>query len=139
MLILRLVGVHIADNHRAFPFQRTGNPLGLHDMLGNISEMMFTPFYLNKINRLHGQAGGFVVRGGSVISNESEIRSATRKEINYYDEAHPFTSKTTGLRLVLVSPTITSTGRVKQLEKNWASRVAQEDAEGDRIIDLINK
>lgn len=97
------------------------NPLGLHDMLGNVSEMMFTPFYLNKINRLHGQAGGFVVRGGSVISNESEIRSATRKEINYYDEAHPFTSKTTGLRLVLVSPTITSTDRVKQLEKNWAT------------------
>lgn len=62
-----------------------------------------------------------MVRGGSVISNESEIRSATRKEINYYDEAHPFTSKTTGLRLVLVSPTITSTDRVKQLEKNWAT------------------
>lgn len=97
------------------------NPLGLHDMLGNVSEMMFTPFYLNKINRLHGQAGGFVVRGGSVNSNESEIRSAARKEINYYDEAHPFTSKTTGLRLVLVSPTITSTDRVKQLEKNWAT------------------
>lgn len=95
------------------------NPLGLYDMLGNVSEIMFTPFYLNKLNRLHGQAGGFVVRGGNYQSNQSEIRSAARKEVNYYDNANPFTSKTTGLRLVLVAPTITSTAKVKQLEKSW--------------------
>lgn len=97
------------------------NPLGLYDMLGNVSEMMFTPFYLNKINRLHGQAGGFVVRGDSVMSSETDIRSASRKEINYYDNAQPFTSKTMGLRLVLVSQAITSTDRVKLLEKNWST------------------
>lgn len=95
------------------------NPLGLYDMLGNVSEMMFTPFYLNKLNRLHGQAGGFVVRGASILSGPDEIRSAARKEVNYYDQATPFTSKTTGLRLVLVAPTITSTNKVKQLEKSW--------------------
>jgi formylglycine-generating enzyme required for sulfatase activity len=95
------------------------NPLGLYDMLGNVSEMMFTPFYLNKLNRLHGQAGGFVVRGGNFQSDASEIRSAARKEVNYYDNATPFTSKTIGLRLVLVAPTITSTDKVKLLEKNW--------------------
>ncbi|WP_333495252.1 formylglycine-generating enzyme family protein [Kluyvera sp. CHPC 1.251] len=97
------------------------NPLGLYDMLGNVSEMMFNPFYLNKINRLHGQAGGYVVRGGSVMSNESEIRSAARKEINYYDGAQPSTGKTTGLRLVLVSQTITSPARVKALQKEWST------------------
>lgn len=95
------------------------NPLGLYDMLGNVSEMIFTPFYLNKLNRLHGQAGGFVVRGASILSGPDEIRSAARKEVNYYDQATPFTSKTTGLRLVLVAPTITSTNKVKQLEKSW--------------------
>ncbi|ARD39353.1 SUMF1/EgtB/PvdO family nonheme iron enzyme [Edwardsiella ictaluri] len=107
------------------------NPLGLYDMLGNVSEMMFTPFYLNKINRLHGQAGGFVVRGGSVASNESEIRSAARKEINYYNDTHPFISKTTGLRLVLVSTAITSTNRVKQLEKSWA-RLGEDNSNADK-------
>lgn len=96
------------------------NPLGLHDMLGNVDEMMFTPFYLNKLNRLHGQAGGFVVRGGNYLTEESGIRSAARKEVNYYDDTKPFTSKTTGLRLVLVAPTMTSTDRVKQIEKSWA-------------------
>lgn len=101
------------------------NPLGLFDMLGNVSEMMFTPFYLNKLNRLHGQAGGFVARGGNILSGPTEIRSAARKEVNYYDQAIPFTSKTTGLRLVLVAPTITSTDKVKQLEKSWETLGAE--------------
>lgn len=101
------------------------NPLGLFDMLGNVSEMMFTPFYLNKLNRLHGQAGGFVARGGNILSGPAEIRSAARKEVNYYDQAIPFTSKTTGLRLVLVAPTITSTDKVKQLEKSWETLGAE--------------
>lgn len=101
------------------------NPLGLHDMLGNVSEMMFTPFYLNKLNRLHGQAGGFVVRGGSFQSDQSEVRSAARKEVNYYDNATPSMSKSIGLRLVLVAPTLTSTDRVKLLEKNWETLGAE--------------
>lgn len=104
------------------------NPLGLFDMLGNVSEMMFTPFYLNKLNRLHGQAGGYVVRGGNILSGPAEIRSAARKEVNYYDQATPFTSKTTGLRLVLVAPTITSTDKVKQLEKSWQTLGAENQA-----------
>ena len=62
-----------------------------------------------------------MVRGGSVMSSETDIRSASRKEINYYDNAQPFTSKTMGLRLVLVSRAITSTDRVKLLEKNWST------------------
>ncbi|WP_409076390.1 SUMF1/EgtB/PvdO family nonheme iron enzyme (plasmid) [Pantoea sp. C3] len=104
------------------------NPLGLYDMLGNVSEMMFNPFYLNKLNRLHGQAGGFVVRGGNFLSGPTEIRSATRKEVNYYDQATPLTSKTTGLRLVLVAPTITSTDKVKLLEKSWETLGAENQA-----------
>ncbi|MCU1795238.1 formylglycine-generating enzyme family protein [Pectobacterium polaris] len=101
------------------------NPLGLYDMLGNVSEMMFTPFYLNKLNRLHGQAGGYVVRGGNILSGPAEIRSAARKEENYYNQSTPFTSKTTGVRLVLVAPTITSPNKVKQLEKSWETLGAE--------------
>jgi len=104
------------------------NPLGLYDMLGNVSEMMFTPFYLNKLSRLHGQAGGYVVRGGDIQAGPTEIRSAARKEENYYDKSIPFTSKTTGLRLVLVAPTITSPDKVKQLEKSWETLGAEKQA-----------
>ncbi|WP_437609528.1 formylglycine-generating enzyme family protein [Erwinia sp. V71] len=113
------------------------NPLGLYDMLGNVEEMMFTPFYLNKLNRLHGQAGGFVVRGGSFQSGPSEIRSATRKERNYYDNATPFVSKATGLRLVLIAPAITSTNRVKQLEKSWET-LGAENQNSDKKQDESN-
>ncbi|MDM5142844.1 formylglycine-generating enzyme family protein [Aeromonas bestiarum] len=95
------------------------NPLGLHDMLGNVDEMMFEPFYLNKLDRQHGQAGGYVVRGGNYLTEQAALRSAARKEVSYYDDDRHFTSKSTGLRLVLVSPTMTSTKRVKSIESSW--------------------
>ena len=62
-----------------------------------------------------------MIRGGNILSKPDEIRSATRKEVDYYDQAKPAVSKTTGMRLVLVAPTITSTTKVKQLEKSWES------------------
>ncbi|MDZ7279156.1 formylglycine-generating enzyme family protein [Pantoea eucrina] len=111
------------------------NPLGLYDMLGNVSEMMFNPFYLNKLNRLHGQAGGVVVRGGNFLSGPTEIRSATRKEVNYYDQTAPSISKTTGIRLVLVAPTLTSTDKVKQLEKSWENLGAASPAAATKADD----
>ncbi|MFO1156760.1 MAG: SUMF1/EgtB/PvdO family nonheme iron enzyme [Rhodospirillales bacterium] len=37
------------------------NPLGLYDILGNLDEIVLDPFRLNKLDQLHGQAGGFVV------------------------------------------------------------------------------
>lgn len=114
------------------------NPLGLHDMLGNVSEMMFTPFYLNKLNRLHGQAGGYVVRGGNVQEGLAEIKSSARKEVNYYDNASPASSKTTGLRLVLVAPVMTSTARVKQLEKSWAALGADNPVADQKKDDAKN-
>lgn len=95
------------------------NPLGLHDMLGNVDEMVFEPFRLNKLDRDHGQAGGFVVRGGNYLSNQSDIRSSQRKEIDYYDTNGARTSKTTGFRLALVSTTLTSRERINSIEKSW--------------------
>ncbi len=95
------------------------NPLGLHDMLGNADEMIFEPFRLNKLDRQHGQAGGFVVRGGDVRTTQGELRTALRKERNYYDGNQAASGKTTGLRLALVSPTLTSRERVASIERSW--------------------
>lgn len=95
------------------------NPVGLHDMLGNVDEMVFEPFRLNKLDRDHGQAGGFVVRGGNYLLGESEIRSAQRKENDYYDAQGAKTSKATGFRLALVSTTLTSRERMGSIEKSW--------------------
>jgi hypothetical protein len=95
------------------------NPLGLHDMLGNVDEMMFEPFRLNKLDRQHGQAGGYVVRGGNYLTTQADIRTALRKEQPYYNASGAQTSKTTGLRLAMVSTTLTSRERVSSIENSW--------------------
>jgi hypothetical protein len=96
------------------------NPLGLHDMLGNVDEMIFEPFRLNKLDRLHGQAGGYIVRGGHFQTQQAELRTALREERPYYSSAGDSTRlKTSGVRLVLVAPVLTSRDRIKQVESDW--------------------
>lgn len=103
------------------------NPLGLHDMLGNASEMMFEPFRLNKLDRQHGQAGGFVVRGGSYLTPREDLRTALRGEEPYYSEhqSHDADARTrgraTGMRLALVAPALTSRERIAAIEEDWAA------------------
>ncbi|MCG8312006.1 MAG: formylglycine-generating enzyme family protein [Pseudomonadales bacterium] len=97
------------------------NPLGLHDMLGNVEEIMLEPFRLNKLNRFHGQFGGFVVRGGNYLTPLSEIRTSLRQEKSYYQEQNMNTSKTMGFRLVMVANSLTSRDRVLAIEKDWQS------------------
>lgn len=95
------------------------NPLGLHDILGNADEMMFEPFRLRTHGRSHGQAGGFVVRGGNYLTPAADIRTAWRVEQPYYREGKPNTLPSTGFRVVVVAPAITSTERLKVLEQQW--------------------
>lgn len=112
-------GAQSANGKLQLSGQLKPNPLGLHDMLGNVDEMVFEPFRLNKLDRDHGQAGGFVVRGGNYLSNQPEIRSSQRKESDYYDANGARASKTTGFRLALVSTTLTSRERINNIEKSW--------------------
>lgn len=95
------------------------NPLGLHDMLGNADEMMFEPFRLNKLDRYHGQAGGYVVRGGNFLTPQASLHTAARNEQSYYDSKDQTRTRNTGLRLALVSPTLTTRERVAQIKKSW--------------------
>ena len=104
------------------------NPLGLHDMLGNADEMIFESFRLNKLDRFHGQAGGFIVRGANYMTPESDIRTSWRQEQTYYREAAPNKQKTSGFRLVVVAPSLTSTGRSKEIEQGWAELGTRENA-----------
>ena len=62
------------------------NPLGLHDMLGNVSEMTLDAFRLNKFDRQYGSAGSYVIRGSDYMQPESDLRAALRREGNLYDE-----------------------------------------------------
>lgn len=103
------------------------NPLGLHDMLGNADEMMFESFRLNKLDRFHGQAGGFIVRGANFMTPESDVRTSWRQEQTYYRDAEPNKQRTAGFRLVMVAPSLTSTNRSKEIEKDWAELGVREN------------
>ena len=88
------------------------NPLGLHDMLGNVSEWALESFRLNKVGRPHGLAGGQVARGGNFLRPEDELRSSLREEIMPVDPetGEPRRLRSVGLRPVLARGTTTSSG-----------------------------
>ncbi len=65
------------------------NPLGLHDVYGNVGELVLEPFRMTRADRLHGQVGGFIVRGGSYQDAAAKITSALRDE-------NPFFSRDSG-------------------------------------------
>ncbi|WP_454691465.1 formylglycine-generating enzyme family protein [Achromobacter aloeverae] len=110
------------------------NPLGLYDMLGNVAEMTSDAFHLSKLDRPHGGTGAYVIRGGDFRSKEADLRSAARREGNYYDEDGDMKDKTVGVRWVVAAPELTSKGRTEQLEKGWA-----ELGSGQVSADAANK
>lgn len=97
------------------------NPVGLHDVLGNASEIALEPFRLDRVGRLHGRAGGFVVRGGSFLTSEDELRTAMRFEVAHFDprKKAPARRRDVGVRLVLAAPTITSMRELDELIEAW--------------------
>lgn len=96
------------------------NPLGLHDILGNVDEMTFDAFRLNKLDRAHGQAGGFSVRGGNYFTNAQSMRTAYRIEQPFFTKKGSRKSKTTGFRLVISAPVVTSKERLAEIQAAWA-------------------
>ncbi len=107
------------------------NPLDLYDMLGNVGEFVLDPFRLNKLSRLHGQAGGQTVKGGDYRTPLADIRSAARQEFVPIDKKGERRSPTTGVRLALVAASLPSPQRLTAIREAWnalpASAVAPQD------------
>ncbi len=115
------------------------NPLGIHDLLGNASEIMFEPFHLNKLDRQHGQAGGYIVRGGNYLSPREDVRTALRGEESYYSDTDHTQGRATGMRLVFVAPTLTSRERIAAIEEQWSALglgEQEEDGTPDAAVQL---
>ena len=98
------------------------NPLGLHDVLGNAAEMTLAPFHLDRRGRPHGQAGGFVSRGGDYLTAPGQLGSAARQEYNYFNAAtgHAKSLDSLGFRLVVTAPVIVSAGRLDAIKESWS-------------------
>jgi len=95
------------------------NPIGLHDMLGNAGEFVMDTFRLNKYSRLHGQAGGYVVKGGDFRTALADIRAAARTEYVPVDKNGERRDKATGLRLAIVVASLPSPQSVAAVRTLW--------------------
>jgi hypothetical protein len=98
---------------------RCSNPLGLFDTAGNAAEMLLDPFRFSIDFRLHGAAGGFVVKGGSYRKRISEIMPGRREEMPFFLKDGPFRSTDLGFRIVL-SGIVNPHERNEALRREWA-------------------
>lgn len=125
------------------------NPLGLHDMLGNASEIVGTPFSLVRHGRLHGQSGGYVKRGGDARTPLASITSATRQEVSPFDvlSITPTRDRYSGTRMAIAGLSITSADQANDLvdalnamaELDSKLNTAQSEEEVLEIIDQLDK
>lgn len=97
------------------------NPLGLHDMLGNVSEMTGG---LYMIEYYQGRPGGFVARGGHYLTSENKLRSSMRTEEPFYISGgstppKPNKKDTMGLRPVLSAVVFSDRSAAQTYEDAW--------------------
>jgi hypothetical protein len=80
------------------------NPLGLHDMLGNVRELMDGSYSVGGV-----AGGGFLLKGGSYLSERAELRSSGRAEQQRLGkDGKPSRRPDAGLRLCLSAEIFTS-------------------------------
>jgi hypothetical protein len=121
---------------RAWIGSKRPNPLGLFDTAGNAAEMVLDPFRFSVKTRLHGAAGGFVVKGGSYRKRRAEIMPGRREEMPFFLKDGAFRSSDLGFRIVL-SGIVTPDNRNEALEQQWAAvdKSGSVSTKPDKVID----
>ena len=99
------------------------------------------PTELNKISRLHGQAGGVIVKGGDFLTPVDAMRTAQREEMNPFDEKGVRRLETVGFRLLIGAPVLTSPNRLDAIKHQWRDLPKSESllAETQRLEDPIDE
>ena len=90
------------------PFDEVGrfrpNLLNLYDMVGNIQEIVLTPFQLNITeDRFQGQYGGYVLKGGDMFG----IGVGKRSEVPFYALSGETQQRFAGTRMMISAPVMT--------------------------------
>lgn len=95
------------------------NPLGIYDMLGNVSEMADGHY---QVEYSQGRSGGLVIRGGEYLTEEKDMMASLRTEVPWVfeDDGSAYRSSKVGFRLVLGSMVGTSPSAIDALNDAWA-------------------
>jgi len=99
---------------------RPANALGLHDMLGNVRELMEGSYSVGGV-----AGGGLLLKGGSYLSEKGEIRSSSRTEQQRLGkDGQPSRRPDAGIRLCLSAEIFTSLGsKVPELDPISAAQL----------------
>lgn len=98
------------------------NPLGIHDMLGNVAEMTET---LYQIEYYQGRTGGYVAKGGHYLTDAKQLRSSLRTEQEFYavdqksGKVEAGKKETLGFRLVISSLVFPNRQISNQMSEDW--------------------
>ena len=119
------------------------NPLGLHDMLGNASELTASFF---QIEPGQGAAGGISRRGGNFRARAADLRASLRGEFVLFDEdGNANRSPDTGFRLALGGPVFSGIERVREVQAGWerhrASRIVPlpDNRRGEPVSEALSR
>lgn len=117
------------------------NPLGLFDILGNVSEWVLDPYRLNKVGREHGQPGGLVARGGDLLTREQQIRSSLRVELPPLDRnGDPLRLPNVGFRVALGLMATTSDQKPDALRKAFEDETRSRSSAAEdpaRLLEVL--
>jgi len=83
---------------------RAPNLAGLYDMVGNAEEITHDLFRLIRPDGPHGARGGYVLRGGGLVTPRSVVGVTRRVEQPFYDSRGEVRPAQGGLRPLLAAP-----------------------------------
>ena len=132
-----MAGARRTGNRAQAIGQLLPNPLGLHDMLGNVGEFVLEPYRLNRVGRPHGLAGGQIAKGGDFGSQPDDLRSSQRVELPPFDTStgQPTRLPRVGFRVALAVVATTSLPQAERLKAAFTAEASSQQQDAQSAAD----